>query len=322
MRLVDTGAALTSYRYLRLSLIGLVTFIGLAVIIERLSTDKHCFQPSISDYYYTPAQAVFVGSLMAIGICLIALKGSSGGEDVLLNLAGMMAPVVALVPTLAGDPGSQCSSVLVNAGNTGQNVQNVQNVQNNILALLIVTAVVLLAIGFDMIRNRAAKDDRDRLGLFIAVLVVASFWLWFGFGFDLFLARAHYVAAILLFVFIWCVVLLNAEGPVGGEPAGPRGAKLLAETRRWLFVFVQTIFPVRTRWRNRYGLIAFLMFWSVVVMSLFLLLAKWKLGLLWIEATQILLFALFWTLQTKEKWTAEKWSAKKWNEQASPGLKR
>lgn len=305
MRLVDTGAALTSYRYLRLSLIGLVTFIGLAVIIERLSTDKHCFQPSISDYYYTPAQAVFVGSLMAIGICLIALKGSSGGEDVLLNLAGMMAPVVALVPTLAGDPRSQCSSVPVNAGNTDQNVQN------NILALLIVTAVVLLAIGFDMIRNRAAKDDRDRLGLLIAVLVVVSFWLWFTFGFDSFLARAHYVAAILLFVFIWCVVLLNAEGPVGDEPAGPRGAKLPAETRRWLFVFVQTIFPVRTRWRNRYGLIAFLMFWSVVVQSLFLLLAQWKLGLLWIEATQILLFALFWTLQTKEKWTEEKWNEDK-----------
>lgn len=300
MRLVDSGAAITSYRYLRLSLIGLVTFIGLAVIIERLSTDRHCFQPSISDYYYTPAQAVFVGSLMAIGICLIALKGSSGGEDVLLNLAGMMAPVVALVPTPAGDPRSQCWSVPVNTDNTGQNVQN------NILALLVVTAVVLLAIGVDMIRNRAAKDDRDRLGLLIAVLVVASFWLWFGFGFESFLSGAHYVAAILLFVFIWSVVLLNAEGPVADEPGGPRGAKLLAETRRWVVVFGQTVFPVRGQWRNRYGLIAFLMFWSVVIQSLFLLFAQWQLGLLWIETTQILLFAFFWILQTQGEWNYDK----------------
>ncbi len=300
MRLVDRDDALTSYRYLRLALIGLVAFIGLSVLIERLSTDRHCFQSSISDYYYTPAQAVFVGSLMAIGVCLIALKGQSGGEDVLLNLAGMMAPVVALVPTLAGEPGSQCWSVPGNAENTRQNVQN------NVLALLILTALVLLTIGYDMVKNRAAKDDRDRLGLGIAGVVVAAFWMWFGLGFDSFLEGAHYVAAVLLFVFMWSVVLLNAEGPVSGAPPSPRSATVLAEVRRWLGVFAQVVLLSQLRWRNVYGLIAFLMFWSVVIQGLVLWLADWRLGLLWIEATQIALFALFWAVQTKQKWDEEK----------------
>ena len=43
--------------------------------------------------------AVFVGTLTAMGVCLIAIKGrDKPREDLMLNLAGMCAPVVAMVP--------------------------------------------------------------------------------------------------------------------------------------------------------------------------------------------------------------------------------
>ena len=42
-----------------------------------------------------------------MGVCLVALKGNTDGEDVLMNLAGMLAAGVAFIPT----PGAeQCSS--------------------------------------------------------------------------------------------------------------------------------------------------------------------------------------------------------------------
>ena len=58
-----------------------------------------CWQSSISSYYYTPAQGILVGVLVAIGVCLICLRGASDGEDELLNLTGLCAPFVALVPS-------------------------------------------------------------------------------------------------------------------------------------------------------------------------------------------------------------------------------
>ena len=73
-----------------------------------------CFQTSISAYYYTPVHGVFIGALVAVGTCLICLRGNTDAEDILLNLAGMFAPVVALVPT----PGTgSCGSVLTTADN-------------------------------------------------------------------------------------------------------------------------------------------------------------------------------------------------------------
>ena len=88
-----------TWRYLRLGMIALVIALSAAITYEVIRRDDGCVQTSISAYYYTHAQAIFVGSLIAIGACLICLRGSTEPEDILLNLAGMLAPVVAIVPT-------------------------------------------------------------------------------------------------------------------------------------------------------------------------------------------------------------------------------
>lgn len=54
---------------------------------------------SLSAFYYSPARGLFVGTLVAIGVALIAYRGYTRGENWLLNAAGTLAIVVALFPT-------------------------------------------------------------------------------------------------------------------------------------------------------------------------------------------------------------------------------
>ncbi len=98
--------AIKSYRYLRLAIVVVVLSLVASVVIERWKTS--CWEVSISAYFYTPVHAMFVGALVAIGVCLIAVKGSRDWEDMLLNVAGILAPVVAFVPT--SPPSRSCSS--------------------------------------------------------------------------------------------------------------------------------------------------------------------------------------------------------------------
>src|SRR5262245_35426474 len=98
--------AIKTYRYLRLGMVAMVVLLSVSVAIERSKVE--CWQTSISAYYYTPVRAVLVGALVAVGLGLIVIKGSTWFEDATLNIAGMFAPVVAFAPT--SDAGS-CWSV-------------------------------------------------------------------------------------------------------------------------------------------------------------------------------------------------------------------
>jgi hypothetical protein len=88
--------AIKTYRYLRIGMIGAVVLLAASIAIERSKVD--CWQTWISAYYYTPVRAIFVGSMIAVGLSLIVYKGRAW-EDACLNFAGMLAPVVAVVPT-------------------------------------------------------------------------------------------------------------------------------------------------------------------------------------------------------------------------------
>lgn len=86
-----------TYNYLRIGMIGAVVLLAASIIWERLKVD--CWPTSISAYYYTPVRAIFVGSMIAVGLSLIVYKGRTPLEDTFLNFAGMLAPVVAIAPT-------------------------------------------------------------------------------------------------------------------------------------------------------------------------------------------------------------------------------
>jgi hypothetical protein len=264
--MIDNRYAIKTYRYLRLAMVALVGLLFTAVLVEWWHTGRSCFQTTLSAYYYTPAQAVFVSSLVAIGVLMVVLKGNTEVEDVLLNLAGMLAAVAALVPT----PGKgECWSTAVNTDNTAADVAN------NIAALLIVAALVLIVML--MVAVRAGWPGAARLGWSLSVLLVAGFGIWFLVDRTGFLTGAHYVAAIALFLLIGAVVLINAvryrRQDDGGALVG-----------------------------NPYSLIAVLMALAAVVFGLAAWLTNWQHAILWLEVSEIVLFAAFWLIQTRELW--------------------
>ncbi|SOC53242.1 hypothetical protein SAMN05660748_4354 [Blastococcus aggregatus] len=265
--------AVTTWRYLRMGLIALAIGLGVAVAYERMRAG--CWQTSISAYYYTPAQGVLVGGLVAIGVCLICLRGASDGEDVLLNLAGIGAPFVALVPL--PDEGD-CAVPDLAVGDQALNVGN------NITALLVVAWLSLAFVALVTVRNpqrdaTTRPSAADLTGYAVAVAVLLGTTVFFVADRGLFLDVAHYLAATLMFVFVFLNVCLNAVQRYraerkAGMPAG---------------------------WDNRYARIAVVMLVDVGVHGVLLLL-DWSHWILTLEASLIALFTWFWVAQTFERW--------------------
>jgi hypothetical protein len=268
-------AAVKTYRYLRLAMVAMVLGLAVAVGHEVLRVDGNCWQTSLSGYYYTPVQNLFVGAIVAIGVCLVSLKGSTDTEDVLLNFAGICAPFVALVPI--HDPGS--------CGVVTDGLNRDLNIANNVVAVLAVFGAGLVALAALWWHNRRNGDDEpaptriEILGYAESVLVflaaVAVFWLqpeWF----DMY---GHPVAAVAMFAFVFVNVVVNA-------------VNIYFERR-------DTDAPVHRL--NRYTWIALAM-GACVVGSLLLGWQGVEHWLLVLEASLIGCFAVFWGVQTWELW--------------------
>lgn len=275
--MLSDRAAVKTYRYLRIGIVGVAFLLAVSVAIER--SKAGCWQTSVSAYYYTPVRAVFVGGLMAIGLCLIVIKGSTTWEDASLNVAGGFAPVVAFVPTSGvGTCWSLPPEPLpVNPdGSLAEWV--VANIDNNVTALLIAGFAGLAAAAvIAMIANRSVSavarvgERGTRLGLLIALVLLVVGWLLFAFWDD-FDTKAHGYAAVAMFAFMALAV--------GGNAWDRRRARGVAF---WL-----------------YASIAVLMVLAAVVV--FAIGTSWDHGVLALEITEITLFAAFWIVQTVEHW--------------------
>jgi len=80
----------------------------LLVGLSLISFFQTAVQPSISHYYYTNLREIFTGTLSAVGLFLICYKGYGNAsiwknDNLLTNIAGIMALGVALFPTNPGD---------------------------------------------------------------------------------------------------------------------------------------------------------------------------------------------------------------------------
>jgi hypothetical protein len=246
-------------------MVALVVGLYISIFFEWLEAGADCVQPSISAYYYTPVSGLFVGVLVSVGVCLFCLKGSTDAEDILLNLAGMFAPVVALVPTPDID---SCASVL---GNTEDPAANVLN---NVTALLGVGLLGLLILAYLATKNRPTKPER--FGYAVAALVWLVTTVIFIADRELVVGNGHYIAAVLMFLCIVAVVAINAREYKDEKP----------EERSV---------------RNRYAAIAGAMIGSSVAIGIAGRLG-WSQWLIAIETALIVLFAAFWLIQTIDLW--------------------
>lgn len=273
--------ALKTYRYLRLGMVGLVLALALSILLERLEVD--CWQTSISSYYYTPARAVFVGGLMAIGVSLLVIKGSTRREDVLFNIAGILAPVVGVVPTSAvGECWSLEPTPLPTDGQGNLAPWVIANIDNNIQALLLAGIVGMIVVGlialvvYDHPVSAARSAPRDRqIGLVVTMAVLLAGWAldrwWDGFA-----TRAHGFAAVLMFGFLALGIGVNAW---------ERRNKPEQRQRRYA---------------GLYAVIAVAMIAvGVVMLTAF---RDWSHMVLVLEIIEIALFAAFWIAQTVEHW--------------------
>ena len=177
-----------------------VLALGTSVVIELVKVTPGCFQTSISAYYYTPVRAVFVGTLLTLGVCLLCLRGSTDVEDLLLNVAGMLALVVAFVPT----PHYKMACTSVPTPVTDVNA----DIANNVVTLLIVSGIALLIVGGVLVFTRTTLPAR------IGGAVGAALWVitlvMFVSARGAFIDHAHDVAGVLMFLCIVGAAVDNA----------------------------------------------------------------------------------------------------------------
>ena len=271
-------AAIKSYRYLRIGIVGVVGLLGMSIGFEHAKAS--CWQTSISAYYYTPVRSIFVGGLLAIGLCLIVIKGSTAWEDTCLNIAGMLAPVVAFVPTSdAGHCWSEQPIPLPIKDDGALASWVVSNVDNNMKSLLVagiagllVTAAIAIVVSRSAAAVAKVGASGTRLALLGAMLLLivalVAFNIWNDFNTD-----SHFVAAIAMFVFL--------AGAVGGNAWEHRDRA----PRPYFWMYAAIVASM-----------------SAAALILVALSSGWRHVQLFLEGTQITLFAAFWLVQTKEHW--------------------
>jgi len=270
--------AIKTYRYLRIGMIGAVVLLAASIALERSKVD--CWQTSVSAYYYTPVRAIFVGTMIAVGVSLIVYKGRSTFEDLCLNFAGMLAPVVAVAPTTdVGSCWSVSPSPLPVREDGSLSDWVVTNIDNNVHALLIaggvglvVAAIIAMAVNRSIWAPIRKGERATRLSLAVTALALLLGW-WLIQNWDGFTTRAHGYAAVLLFVFLVGAVVAQ---------------------------IVEHYSERDTRWFWIYTTVAVLMVLGAILIPTTRIFDEHTVFAL--EAYEIGLFAAYWTVQTAQNW--------------------
>jgi hypothetical protein len=265
-----------THRYLRLAIGGtvVVIFVAMLAVVPQVG-----WLASISDYFYTPARNAFVGALIAASLALLALSGR-GAERTILDAAALVAPLIALVPTVIGVgsvPGLEvpCAPCVP--------PEFRPEVVNGVTTYLVVLAGVLI-LGAALRRAGQVEGSLVSWVLGAAVLVVVL--VVGGTAPDLLLRWAHFFATVVFFALIAADAILNA--------------------------FWRTTTPAPPRWLR----IVYIAIAAVLIVDLILLITATLTAVQtdpdaatevfpWIlvgEAVALLAFLAFWWLQTWQRW--------------------
>ncbi len=270
----------TTYRSLRVSIVALALLLVTSLVIEMVRSGGR--YGSISAFYYSPARAALVGSLVALGPALVAIRGRAGAEDVMLDLAGMLIPVVAFVPTSRDLGEAVCGPGIT----TCLPPELTAAIENNVAALCVV-GLAVLAFAW---RSSGTRVRTTTVGLLAATGLWLAVTVWFVVGRDTFLTGAHDLTAAAFFVLVAAVAWVN------GRHAPQR-------------VTVRMLSP--RRYGHAYRLISVLMVLTILVAAGLHVAATvagltlWFATTLVVETLLLLLFVAFWVLQTAENWDRE-----------------
>lgn len=289
--------ALRTYRFLRFGVVLVIVLLTVSILKETFKSDPDCLQGSISAYFYTPVQSVFVGALTVLGFTMVALWGKTWVEDACFNLAGLLAPVVAFVPT---SESTDCRIVAATGEPVKTDAEKQQvldashaAINNNMSSYLLVVGIgllVLLVVGVraQMLKTPLVERPFTFWGPYVAAAAVWVFgickfnqdgktWLY---------ENAHIWSAFLMFGLI--VVAVFAVGYAKWKP----DQKL--ETNK----------EPQLVWASTYGLLA-------LTMSIGAALIHWwgwgsvefeEHRTFWLETWMIAGLLVFWVLQSIDRW--------------------
>lgn len=307
-------SALRTYMMLRLGMAAVI--LGLFVSVGYDRARFGCWQPSISAYYYTPVRAVFIGALITLGFSMVVLWGKHWVEDCLLNLAGLLAPIVAFVPTsdpkacpevVQGPGSSQLADKLagkVPTPNTAKTPTDVlvntthNAITNNVAMYGCVVAVCLAALvvlafipGKRLVPTPSAAGKRwvREPGFWVPWVTAVALWIYLAMNFlsdrDSFDAHMHGFAANTLFGFMAAVIGCNAITELIDSRRDSRNDDDRHRSR------------IYARW---YALLFVVMISGTVILK-FVLANALGLHTLFAEAWGIGFFAMFWVIQTADR---------------------
>ena len=265
---IRTTSTQRTYRYVRLAIIGATVFLAIGVGVELVTRGA---LSSVSAAYYTPAGPVFVGALSAIALALLALSGRSL-EQGMLDVGAVLALVVAFVPTAV--TGERCGGPprCVPPEVRGTVLANGVTVASVVL-LGVVAAVILARVQGTLSRGVVVTTA------VIGLLVVGGVG-WAVAAPSAFLAAAHEIAAVAFFVIIAAVAGLAAWRP---HPAGRGGPRV----------------------RGAYAVVAVAIALTLILLVVGIVAGVDRSGfpvVLVGEAVALLLFSVFWIVQTIELW--------------------
>lgn len=291
--------ALRTYRFLRLGVVLVIALLAVSILKETFKANPDCLQGSISAYYYTPVQSVFVGALTVLGFTMIVLWGKTWVEDACFNLAGLLAPVVAFVPT---SDTNKCRLIdttgeLVKTEAEKQQVIDASHaaINNNMSAYLLavlIALVALLAVGVVAHSRQAGLVESPYTfwGPFVAATLLWTFGM-YRFNQDgraWLYEHAHMAAAITMFIFI--VVAIFAVSYAKWRP-NTKIEEKSGRFRGWAMTYFALASTMSLGaaaiywWPHAWGSTEF--FDHLVF---------------WLEAWMILGVAVFWLLQTVDRW--------------------
>lgn len=233
--------AVETYRHLRMLLIALPAFLLVTTGFGGWILGD--FADSISANYSAPLRDIFVGSLVAIGACLIAYRGRPV-EDLALNIAGFYAMFVAFVPHYLSDVLTGRSEL------EGQELVDATAAANELLPVLpiVVGSLVVIAAVFIIVearrgllkRHTKTTSMRHRIMFYsTAVLGVAFLILLFVTAANGTYSGVHMVAAILMIAGLAIAVASH-----GWDAAARRTTPKIAGQYRlifWLMVAVGVV---------------------------------------------------------------------------------
>ncbi len=273
-----------SYRYLRLAIVILLVALAAALIGQLASAG--CIEGSISAYYYTPVHGLFIGSLVATGAAMVALKGRTTVEDTFFNVAGLLAPVVAFVPTTR-------QARLCDGTSLPLTVDRDDLVPNSLIALLAAGLTILIVTAIVATRHKTLKKEADSFGRSLrtgvapaAVLTIAALVTVIGFNQPLY-TFMHFGAAVGLFAAIFLAI---------GSLLSEKFHRLLHYMLTWTKPTAKYREPAPKYYRSyKWTLIATV----PLVVAAGLSGSSW---IFWVEVVGIASFTVFWIIQTAELW--------------------